>query len=111
VYSTAVSGSYSPLHKLTEAGRSINDLDEIHIQKLDGFCIAPLGYFRASKLAYFGFFTVETLGLIQQMDEKINWEDAVTYRRKRPDVAAFKYIRRFVDNTMTGEGTLTFLKA
>jgi len=89
--------------RLIEACSLINDRAEIHVEKFDGFYAVELGYFRRSKLAYFGFFSEHTWGLIQQVNEEIDWEDAVTYVRKRPEAVAWKYLRKFANDTMTNE--------
>jgi intergrase/recombinase len=89
--------------RLVEACRFMNGFSEVSIEELDGFCVAPLGYFRRSKLAYFAFFTGETFRLIQRVGEEVEWRAAVTYVRKRSDVVAFKYLRKFANDTMTNE--------
>jgi intergrase/recombinase len=89
--------------RLVEACRLLSGFRNTQLERFDGFCIVPLGYFRRSKLAYFGFFTEDTLRLIEQVGEEVDWESAVTYVRKRPDVVAFKYLRKFANDTMTSE--------
>jgi intergrase/recombinase len=89
--------------RLEEACRLINNFDETQIEKLSGFCVAPLGYFRRSKLAYFAFFTQETLNLIKQVKGSVDPAVASSYRMIHPKVMAFKYLRKFVNDTMTSE--------
>jgi len=89
--------------RLVEACRLINGFCTLHVEKFEDFYVAELGYFRRSKIAYFGFFTEDTFRSIQQMRENVDWECAVTYVRKRPNVVAFKYLRKFANDTMTSE--------
>jgi len=89
--------------RLVEACRFINSLEEARIERLDGFCVAPLGYFRRSKAAYFAFFTEETRRLMAQLNEKIDARLAASYRRNRPGAVGFKYLRKFANDTMTSE--------
>ena len=89
--------------RLVEACRLVNGFGEAQVERFNGFYVAALGYFRRSKLAYFGFFTEETLKLIKQVNQKVDPLLAANYRRKRPGVIAFKYLRKFANDTMTSE--------
>jgi intergrase/recombinase len=89
--------------RLVEAVRLINGFDELKVERFDGFVVVPLGYFRRSKLAYFGFMTDATFRLVERVKETIDWESAVTYVRKHTSVVAFKYLRKFANDTMTSE--------
>ena len=89
--------------RLEEACKFVNNFNEAQAEKFDGFYVAPLGYFRRSKLAYFAFFTDATFRLIAQLKKKVDPQLAANYRRKRPRVAAFKYLRKFANDTMTSE--------
>jgi len=89
--------------RLEEACKFVNSFSEVQAEKLDGFYVAPLGYFRRSKLAYFAFFTDATFRLIAQLNKKVDPQLAANYRRKRPGVDAFKYLRKFANDTMTSE--------
>jgi intergrase/recombinase len=89
--------------RLIEACQLLNNFSATNVEKHEGFYVAPLGYFRRSKLAYFAFFTQHTFNLIKQVKEKVDWELATNYVRKREDVAAFKYLRKFANDTMTSE--------
>ena len=93
--------------RLVEACKLINSLieGETRPEKIDGFYVAPLGYFRRSKLAYFAYFTEQTFALVKQLksNEKVTPELASNYVRKRPKVVAFKYLRKFANDMMTSE--------
>ena len=89
--------------RLEEACKFVNSFNEAQAEKFDGFYVAPLGYFRRSKLAYFAFFTDATFRLITPLNEKVDPQLAANYRRKRPGVAAFKYLRKFANDVMTSE--------
>jgi intergrase/recombinase len=93
--------------RLVEACRLINSLIEGEVQPemLNGFCVAPLGYFRRTKLAYFAYFTDQTLKLIKHLktNEKVTPELATNYVRKRLKAIAFKYLRKFANDIMTSE--------
>jgi intergrase/recombinase len=89
--------------RLVEACRLISSFGELQVERFDGFCVVPLGYFRRSKLAYFGLMTDYTFKLVDQVKEEIDWESAVTYIRKRPGVVSFKYLRKFANDTMTND--------
>ncbi|MEM2779563.1 MAG: integrase [Candidatus Bathyarchaeia archaeon] len=89
--------------RLEETCRFINAFSQAQVEEFEGFCVAPLGYFRRSKLAYFAFFTDETFRLLKQLKEKVDPISAVTYRRKKPGLVAFKYLRKFVNDTMTSD--------
>jgi len=89
--------------RLVEACRLMSSFGELKAERFDGFCVVPLGYFRRSKLAYFGFMTDDTFRLVDQVKEEVDWEGAVTYIRKHPGVVAFKYLRKFANDTMTNE--------
>ena len=89
--------------RLEEACKFVSSFNEVKVEKFNGFCVAPLGYFRRSKLAYFAFFTDATFRLIAQVKKKVDAQLAANYRRKRPGVDAFKYLRKFANDTMTNE--------
>ena len=89
--------------RLVEACRLMSSFGELKVERFDDFCVVPLGFFRRSKLAYFGFMTDDTFTLVDQVKEEIDWESAVTYIRKHPGAVAFKYLRKFANDTMTDE--------
>ena len=89
--------------RLEEACKLVNSFKEAHVEKYGDFYVVQLGYFRRSKLAYFAFFTEATFGLITQVNKGINPQLAANYRRKRPNVVAFKYLRKFVNDMMTSK--------
>ncbi|MEM2099145.1 MAG: integrase [Candidatus Bathyarchaeia archaeon] len=78
----------------------MSSFGELEVENFDGFCVVPLGYFRRSKLAYFGFMTDDTFKLVKQVKEKMDWESAVTYVRKRLGAVSFKYLRKFAFDKM-----------
>jgi len=89
--------------RLEEACKLVNNFKEAQVEKYDDFYVAQLGYFRRSKLAYFAFFTGTTFRLITQLNKKVDPQLAANYRRKRPNVVAFKYLRKFANDTMTSK--------
>jgi intergrase/recombinase len=90
--------------RLSEAIRFVDSLKLSDVQCFDGFCVAPLGYFRKCKLAYFAFFTDYTMRLLKNT-EKIKYETARGNVRKRlgKDIISYKYLRKFAFDTMTDE--------
>jgi intergrase/recombinase len=90
--------------RLTEATRFLEKFDKAACESHEGFYVAPLGYFRETKLAYFAFFTQETMNLIKSV-ERIKYDTARGNARKRlgRDITAFKYLRKFAFDTMTDE--------
>lgn len=81
--------------RLKEVCRFINAFIGVQGEKFEGFYVAPIGYFRRSKLAYFAFFTDETFRLLRQLKETVDPISAVNYRRKKSGIVAFKYLRKF----------------
>ena len=81
--------------RLTEAARLINEFE--NATEVKGFYRCTLGYFRGCKLAYAGYFTSYTLGLIQQVkkaQEKVDDRCASHYFYKYGFVRG-KYLRKF----------------
>jgi len=78
--------------RLTEAVTAINKLPEPF--RVNGFYRITLGYFRASKLAYAGYFSEQTLNLISSLKEKIKECGARRYFQKYGFVTP-KYLRKF----------------
>jgi intergrase/recombinase len=94
--------------RFTEAMRFLGDFwdgkVEGQLEPCDGFYVAPLGYMRKSKFAYYAFFTEYTLKLLKSV-EKITYESAKGNVRKRlgKDIIAYKYLRKFAFDVMTDE--------
>ncbi|HEX68881.1 MAG TPA: hypothetical protein ENG10_01120 [Candidatus Bathyarchaeota archaeon] len=88
--------------RLIEACRLINNFSQLEIHAFQGFYVAPLGFFRKTKLAYFAFFTEYTFNQIKKLREKVDWGAATHYVQKKR-VPAFKYLRKFANDQMTSE--------
>jgi intergrase/recombinase len=92
--------------RLTEAVRFFNalKLGEVKLERHDGFYIAPLGYFRNTKLAYYGFITEFTLKIIKEADDKpLTYNGTAGKAKKQFKAVNGKYIRKFVFDQMTSE--------
>jgi intergrase/recombinase len=95
--------------RFTEAMRFLGDFwdgkVDGQIEGHDGFYVAPLGYLRKSKFAYYAFFTEYAMQLLRSV-EKITYESAKGNVRKRlgKDIIAYKYLRKFAFDVMTDEG-------
>jgi intergrase/recombinase len=92
--------------RLTEAIKLFNALKSggVKLEKRDGFCIAPLGYFRGTKLAYFGFITEFTLKAIKESGGKsLTYKKVMGTATKRFGVVSYKYLRKFAFDNMTSE--------
>jgi len=81
----------------TEACKLINHFEGA--QEIRGILRCLLGYFRGTKLAYFAYFTMDTLQLIQNVKEPVKPRSASAYFYKRGFVAG-KYLRKFTFDTM-----------
>lgn len=87
----------------------VNSIDGVEVERFDGFCAAPLGYFRETKIAYFGFLTEYTMELIRQVDRKLSDRNATSYLttkhldHPKPNAVTWKYLRKFAFNTMMNE--------
>jgi intergrase/recombinase len=92
--------------RLTEAIKLFNALRSggVKLEKRDGFYIAPLGYFRGTKLAYFGFITEFTLKTIKKSESKpLTCKKVMGTATKRFGVISYKYLRKFAFDNMTSE--------
>jgi len=90
--------------RLTEAVMFSNDVSRSEVEEVNGFCVAPLGYFRTSKIAYYAFFTEETMQQLKargvQRVSDVNARSYMKRFRKAGDVATWKYLRKFVFDKM-----------
>jgi intergrase/recombinase len=83
--------------RLTEAVAAINKRPEA--LEVNGFYRMTLGYFRASKLAYAGYFSELTFKLIQSLKDKVEECGARRYYQKYGFVTP-KYLRKFAFDKM-----------
>jgi len=88
--------------RLTEGVRLFNSFAEgtVEIEEQKGFCVVALGYFRGTKMAYYGFISNYTLKLLRKVNEPL------TYRRgglRKSGIISWKYLRKFVNDNMTSE--------
>ena len=88
--------------RLVEAVQLMNNIQNIEVQRHNGFLIAPLSYFRKTKLAYHGFYTEDTMQLMAQLNEKLNDRNATSYLSKGSgrNVITWKYLRKFAFDKM-----------
>jgi intergrase/recombinase len=96
--------------RLTEVARFMKSFDIAKVESFGGFHVAPLGYFRGTKLAYFAFFTDYTFKLIKNLTVKdlefFSDRTISNYFRQVEgfeDVTCFKYLRKFANDVMTDE--------
>ena len=96
--------------RITEIAKLMKSFNSTSIEAFNGFYVAPLGYFRTSKLAYFAFFTDYTFNLMQGLTEKdmeiLNDRNIGSYFRNVAgfeQVLRFKYLRKFANDIMTSE--------
>jgi intergrase/recombinase len=88
--------------RLVEAVQLINNIQNIQVEARDGFFAAPLGYFRKTKLAFYGFYMQATADLITQVNETLNDRNATSYLSKGSsrNVITWKYLRKFAFDKM-----------
>jgi intergrase/recombinase len=91
--------------RLTEAIALFNSLlsGEVELEKHEGFSIAPLGYFRGTKLAYYGFISDNTLKIIKEVQKPLSYKKVMGTATKRFGIISYKYLRKFAFDTMTSE--------
>jgi intergrase/recombinase len=91
--------------RLREAVRLINLFGQNDVEKLRNFCVAPLGFFRKTKLSYFAFFTKGTMDLIKVAGATNMTAGNVSgYFGKRRGLVDCKYLRKFAFDTMIDLG-------
>jgi intergrase/recombinase len=91
--------------RVTEAIMLFNGLvsHSVQLERQQGYAVAPLGYFRGTKLAYYGFVTDYTLELIAHCTKPISYKKIIGTASKRFKVISYKYLRKFAFDTMTSE--------
>jgi len=92
--------------RLTEGVRLYNSLvsNSVRIEKHEGFCVMPLGYFRGTKLAYYGFLTERSLRMAESRKKLLTYKKIMgTISKKFKGVVSWKYLRKFAFDTMTSE--------
>ena len=77
--------------------------DQIELEGHEGFSVAPLGYFRGTKLAYYGFLSDYTLGVIREAAKPLSYKKVMGTATKRFGIISYKYLRKFAFDTMTSE--------
>jgi len=86
--------------RITEAVRLINNFKGA--TQINGAARCELGYFRGSKLAYFGYMTYGTLDLVEKVaGDHIEDQNASHYYPKIKCICG-KYLRKFAFDTMIG---------
>jgi intergrase/recombinase len=73
------------------------------LERQEGFSAAPMGEFRGTKLAYCGFVTDHTLGLIGGSGGQLRYGKAMETLHARLGVLSYKYLRKFAFDAMTSE--------
>jgi intergrase/recombinase len=86
--------------RLVEVVRLLNSFPEA--EHLGGFYRCPVGLFRGSKQAYYCYMTEYTYQLIQRLNEKVS-EVRLKRLHQLHKYTRAKYIRKFVNDTMTSE--------
>lgn len=90
--------------RLTEVVKLIKNFTHSEAQSIRGYHMVPIGMFRRAKLAYYGFFTDHTMKLISQLSEEdiasLGDRAASKYVYRRPNVIAYKYLRKFAFDKM-----------
>jgi intergrase/recombinase len=86
--------------RLVEVVRLLNSFPEA--EHLEGFYRCPVGLFRGSKQAYYCYMTEYTYQLIQRLNEKVS-EVRLKRLHQLHKYTRAKYIRKFVNDTMTSE--------
>jgi intergrase/recombinase len=96
--------------RITEMASFIKNFDAAKLENFTGFHVAPLGYFRGTKLAYFAFFTDYTFNLLQGIQRRdIEFFEDMKIRnyfrnlKGFESMTRFKYLRKFANDTMTSE--------
>jgi intergrase/recombinase len=74
---------------------------EVQIENHRDFSVTPLGYFRGTKLAYYGFITESTLQLIKAKSKPINYKKVIG--TSKLGAVSWKYLRKFANDIMTSE--------
>jgi len=77
--------------------------NSIELEGHEGFNVAPLGYFRGTKLAYYGFVSDYTVGVIREAGKPLSYKKVMGTATKRFSVVSYKYLRKFAFDTMTSE--------
>jgi len=91
--------------RLIEGVRLYNLLvtNGLKFERQNGFYVVALGYFRNTKLAYFGFITDYTMGLLRECEKPLVYKKIMGSATKRFNVVSYKYLRKFVFDMMTSE--------
>jgi len=91
--------------RLVEGIKLLKDYysNTLNLEKQNGFYVAPLANFRGTKLAYYGFMSDYTLGLMKQNNCVLNYKKTVGGIGKHLGVVSYKYLRKFAFDTMTSE--------
>ena len=71
---------------------------------LVNFYVIPLGYFRGSKLAYYGFLTEHSFRMVKSQKRLLTYKKIMgTISKKFKGVVSWKYLGKFAFDTMTSE--------
>jgi len=91
--------------RLTEAISLFNSLlsRSLPLEEQDGFYVASLGYFRGTKLAYYGFLSDFTLKVIRGAEKPLSYKKVMGTATKRFGIISYKYLRKFAFDMMTSE--------
>ena len=90
--------------RLTEAVDLVNRFDQSRVTRLNGFLRIPIGSFRGSKIAYYAYFTEETLIKLKETGcAGLTRMNASQYFRKKGMLPA-KYLRKFAFHKMVELG-------
>jgi intergrase/recombinase len=88
--------------RLVEVSKLLSSLPET--EKLEGFYRCPVGLFRGSKQAYYCYMTEYTYQLVKRVAGASRFSDIyIAYWFRKHDFTRPKYIRKFVNDTITSE--------
>ena len=92
--------------RLTEGVWLYNSLlkGEVEEEKYKGFYVVPLGYFRGTKLAYYGFVTEFSFETMRSEGRPLTYKKIAGVITKRfKGAVSWKYLRKFANDIMTSE--------
>jgi intergrase/recombinase len=92
--------------RITEIMRVLRDFDESKAEHAKGFWVLPVQFFRKSKLSYYAFvsdYTFDLLGKLPREDAQSFTDKSGSHYTQKRSVVGYKYLRKFVFDTMTDE--------
>jgi len=89
--------------RLIEGVQLFNSFAEgtVKTEEHKGFCVVPLGYFRGTKMAYYGFISTYTLELLRLVKKPLRYKKIKSLGKL--GLISWKYLRKFANDNMTSE--------